>query len=548
MQSRSVWQDSLILFFVLGIVYFIALGCFPFLTPDEGRYVEIPREMLATGDYIVPHLNGVPYFEKPPLFYWMQTLSLSWLGSSTWAMRAWVALLGVVGCVLTYLLSHKIWDRQTGLVSATVQSTAFLYFGMSHSITLDAPLTFFLTLCLYSLIYGIWYLDQGKKYLSWFYCAYAFSALAVMTKGLIGVVFPTMIIGLWVMLTQRWSLLIKLHIIPGLILIVAVCFPWHYLAFKAYPEFLNFYFIDQQLARYATPIAQREMNKLVYFAILILGLFPWTIFLGPALKQAWASKSTETGPYGLFMAVWALAIFIFFLFSHSVLVPYLLPVVPPCSILLGRYLSERFDEPVKAIFRAVLLCLALILGLGFFLAPYFKNMGNQVAVSWHFSMIAILFFGLGLIAWTQKKSYAGWVKKVTLCCLVLYTAMILTMSYANTRSVYPLTTVLNPLLKNHPEARVIAFDEYYQDMSYYLNRTVMVAGWRNELTFGMQLEPSTQDWMISIPKFWSVWQEPTLAYAIGPIEFYAEAQKRGAVCLLAQTLEHVLLLNRSCQP
>jgi 4-amino-4-deoxy-L-arabinose transferase-like glycosyltransferase len=126
MQQHKVWRDCLLLFLVLGIFYFVLLGWHPFLTPDEGRYVEIPREMLFSGEYIVPHLNGVPYFEKPPLFYWMQTFSLSTLGSSTWAMRAWVALMGVLSCLSSYWLTQKIWDRRTGVLTALIQSTAFL--------------------------------------------------------------------------------------------------------------------------------------------------------------------------------------------------------------------------------------------------------------------------------------------------------------------------------------------------------------------------------------------------------------------------------------
>jgi 4-amino-4-deoxy-L-arabinose transferase-like glycosyltransferase len=292
--------------------------------------------------------------------------------------------MGVVGCVCTYLFTRTIWNRRAGLIASVIQGTSFLYFCMAHTITLDASLTFFLTFSLYSFILGVRQLDVHEKgYLKWFYCAYVFSALAVMSKGLIGVVFPILIAGLWVMWSGRWSLLWRAHLIPGLFLIVLICLPWHYAMQQQFPEFFDFYFIQQHVSRYATPISQRAMHKLGYLGLVVLGIFPWTVFAAGALKKVWQERLEATSQYAVFLAIWGGSIILFFFFSHSVLVPYLLPIIAPFSIVLALYIDEKWKQKVAMWIRVVFCLACFLLGVGFCIAPYFREMGEGIAVWVH---------------------------------------------------------------------------------------------------------------------------------------------------------------------
>src|SRR5262249_38296338 len=155
--------------------------------PDEARYAEIPREMVAQGQYLIPHIDGIPYFEKPDFFYWLQTISIHVFGLSAWSMRLANMALAIFGCLLVYIASRMVWDRITGLYASLILSTTTLYYASAHYVTLDMTvsvmitgtlLTFWLAICTP--------LDRKRRAL--IYLSALFSALAVLTKGFIGIV------------------------------------------------------------------------------------------------------------------------------------------------------------------------------------------------------------------------------------------------------------------------------------------------------------------------------------------------------------------------
>ena len=154
-QSPSTWWiDTLFLLFFLGTLYFILLGTRPLFVPDEGRYAEIAREMVTTGDYLTPYLNGIKYFEKPILFYWLESLAIKTMGLNLWSLRSVNAFLGILGCLLTYITGRQLYNRTTGLLAALILGTSMLYFIMAHMISLDLTVTVFLSTCLYAFILG----------------------------------------------------------------------------------------------------------------------------------------------------------------------------------------------------------------------------------------------------------------------------------------------------------------------------------------------------------------------------------------------------------
>src|SRR5262249_22217637 len=133
---------------------FILLGTRPLFIPDEGRYAEIAREMATSGDYITPYLNGIKYFEKPPLFYWLGAAAIKIGGLNLWFIRSINAFLGLLGCLFTYITARKIYDRLTGLLAALILGTSLLYFVMVHMVSMDLTVTIFLTISLYFYLLG----------------------------------------------------------------------------------------------------------------------------------------------------------------------------------------------------------------------------------------------------------------------------------------------------------------------------------------------------------------------------------------------------------
>jgi 4-amino-4-deoxy-L-arabinose transferase-like glycosyltransferase len=289
------------------------------------------------------------------------------------------------------------------------------------------------------------------------------------------------------------------------------------------------------------------MHKLGYLGLVVLGIFPWTVFAAGALKKVWQERLEATSQYAVFLAIWGGSIILFFFFSHSVLVPYLLPIIAPFSIVLALYIDEKWKQKVAMWIRVVFCLACFLLGVGFCIAPYFREMGEGIAVWVHFAWIGILFCALGVMSlWAGAQSNLIFFKTLVIGCVALYTSMLVAMPYANTRSVKPLTDVLKPLMQKESDAKIVAFDEYFQDMPFYLERTVTVVGWKNELTFGIHLFPESQSWMIEVPEFWTMWKTVPV-YAIGPLWLYDEAKKQGEVCVLAWTVENLLIVNRSCE-
>src|SRR4051812_4516136 len=145
---RDVWLLAL----AIGLLFCIGLGARPYLTPSEARYIEIPRQMLATNDWLTPRINGVPYFEKPPLFYWLQAAAMHLFGDGEAAGRLVTLLLDAAACLLAYATGRMLYGRRAGLLAAAVLATSLLGYGLSRVAMLDVPVSLFITACLVSFL------------------------------------------------------------------------------------------------------------------------------------------------------------------------------------------------------------------------------------------------------------------------------------------------------------------------------------------------------------------------------------------------------------
>lgn len=277
--TRDWLFDIIGLVLLLGLFYALWMGAHALVTPDEGRYSEVAREMVVTGDYITPRLNGVAFLDKPVLYYWLQASAIKLFGLSEAALRCWPMIIGLLGCVMTYLAGRVLFDRRTGIVSAIILATSSLYYGAAHYANLDLEVGVLISSALFSFIIAM-SLDNPRLKTRFLLLAYVFAALAVLTKGLIGIAFPIMIIGAWILILNRWSLLLKMHLVQGMLIFFAITLPWYVLVQKANPEFLHFFFVTQQVARFLT---MQDFNSKAaywfYVPVVLAGMFPWSLFL-----------------------------------------------------------------------------------------------------------------------------------------------------------------------------------------------------------------------------------------------------------------------------
>ena len=548
-------RDLIILTVLICIFFTFMLENRPLSVPDEGRYVEIPREMVASGNYLTPRLNGVKYFEKPVFFYWLEAFSIKLFGLNEFTLRLWPALFGLFGCLAVAVAGARLFGRRTGLLSAAVLATSLLYYGLSRAIILDMPVSILLTLALLSFLMGT-HEAPGLKRRLYLWSFYAFAALAVLTKGLIGIVIPGMVIGAWVLLLGEWRMLKTLYIPSGFALFLLIAAPWHIMVGIANPEFYQFYFIHEHFQRFLTKVHGRYKSFWYFMPIVLLGMFPWSAFLLQAIKHSVPSSWRERHEHrdALFLILWAGLVFLFFSVSSSKLPPYILPVFPPLALLIGRYLAAAWDcrdFPGLRAGYATVLTVSLLLAAAFLGLPYYWPIPAQAQVlgMYRYTIAFTLAIG-GAATWgLMRYRRLRW----AFIALAMTSALFLTQVNAaaprvDTRSVKQLALELKARLR--PGDEVASYEEYYQDLPVYLERRITVVDWGGELNFGNSVE-DTKAWMTDGATFWKRWQGPETMYVLTGIEDY-EALKRSNPGLplfpIARNDRNIVLSNREVKP
>ena len=538
---------------VLALWFGHALGNRALWHPDEGRYGEIPREMVETGDYVTPRLNGVKYFEKPALFYWMQAGSIKLFGVNEWALRLWPALLGLLGCLAVYGAGCKLFGRRAGLIAAIVLATSPLYYLLARIITLDMAVSVFLSGALLSFLLGV-RAPPGRSRSLYLYAFYALCAAATLTKGLIGIVIPAMVIGAWIVLLWDWRLLRAIRLPTGLLLFFAIAAPWHVLVARANPEFVDFYFIYNQFERYltASPATHgRYQPWWSFFPVLIFGMLPWIALVPQALRAAWPRAWRARREYRdeLFLLLWAVLVFAFFSASGSKLIPYILPALPPLALLVGRYLDRAWEAPRTHDLR---LGFWLFLALGGALAAF---VGSELAArpqaaaelarfGWRgYALAALLGACLVALFLLGRRPVRGPLVALVLAAGALVSVFNGGLPTLDTKfSVKAHTAAIKERLT--PADEVMTFRAYYQDLPVYLERRVTIVDWKGELEFGAAQE-DVGDWMIGMTELRRRWQSAHAVYLITDRNNLDDLRALGLPFRVLSENEYtVLLINR----
>lgn len=312
------------------------------IDPDESRYAEIPREMLASGDFVTPTLNGAHYFEKPPLLYWLNAGAIAAFGPNAPAARL-VVRLAALGTALLLGFGLRAAAPGAGLWAALVFLSAPLSFTLGRYNVIDGLLAFTLALALFSLRALLLAPDTGRRLLRHEIGLGAGTALAVLSKGLVGLLFPGLIGLLWMALLGRWRRLggILRSWAPWVFLGLVV--PWFVLVERANPGFARFFFVHEHFMRYATGVASRPGPVYYFLFAFLAGFLPWTFVFPAALWPLWTRRREVLRAHAdeLFFALWFGCMLAFFSFSHSKLLPYIAPAFPAAAALVARPLAGR---------------------------------------------------------------------------------------------------------------------------------------------------------------------------------------------------------------
>ncbi|MGH8323401.1 MAG: ArnT family glycosyltransferase, partial [Steroidobacteraceae bacterium] len=327
---------------VLAAAWFATLQIRPMLDPDEGRYAEIPREMVVSGDWLTPRFDGLKYFEKPPLQYWATAAAYSLFGVSEWTSRLWTVGLAFACLPMVFGWTRRLYGSNAAL-AAVVALAVSPYFGtVGHLDLLDAGFTFWLTGAVFAFTLAQSSEVGGRDERRWMLVAWLAAALAILSKGIVvGVLTGVSLIGYSIIErdTCPWK---RLHVAVGLPLFLLVGAPWFVAVSVRNPGFPEFFFIHEHFTRFLTTVHQRVEPWWFFLPLLLLGALPWGASLIGACGRAWR----DTGPTPQFKPLRFLLIFAgvtlaFFSASGSKLAPYILPMFPPLAAIVGAHVAQE---------------------------------------------------------------------------------------------------------------------------------------------------------------------------------------------------------------
>ena len=361
------------------IFLFAGLNSYPLVDVDETRYAVMARGLIGSGDWSILMLNGTPFTEKPPLFFWMAALSIKYLGFNEFAVRFPTAILATLITFFTYYVGKTIISRKFGMYSALILLSTVFFLMLAHVAILDMTFTVFLTAAIYCGFLTSFCKEEHKK-LYWL-GFYVSMGLAFLAKGLLALVIPVAVIGLYRLVTGGVKEIFRpLNIIPGFIVFLAIILPWHIHMYQVYGyRFIYDYFILHHFERLVNAEELGKTRPFFYFVpVFLVGFLPWSvpfvIFLVKKFKRFVRRIETKTLHFTfgtnerkliLFSAIYFILVFLLFSVASGKLPTYILPVFPAASMLTALFFYKKPMDYFTASIIVALLANFIMVGIVF---------------------------------------------------------------------------------------------------------------------------------------------------------------------------------------
>ena len=528
-QSSALHPGKILLLVVIyGLIWFATLNYRHLIPSDEGRYAEIAREMLVTGDWVTPRYNGYKYFEKPPLQAWATAATFQVFGIGDWQARLWTALTGFLTILAIGFTGSRLYNARAGWLAAVVLASSPMWIISGHFNSLDMGLSAFLVAALCSLLLAQH--SQSKTGCrNWMWVCWIFMALATLSKGLIGAAIPAMVFIAYSISAWDWKIWTRLRLFSGTMIFLAITAPWFVLVALRNPEFLEFFFIHEHLQRF-TQDAHSRTGPIYYFVpLLFIGLLPWVLQIPGSILQAWNERRREFSS-GWLLVCWSVMIFAFFSVSHSKLPGYIIPIFPALALLIGNRLDQLLGHTNTMSFTWKLQTLgfAILGGIGFF---FLSDIGKQARPDeieaygqytyWVIAALTALIIFSTYAAWQSKRN--GIQSIVSFACGFFLCAIIAGTGHESLGRAVSGIDLVERVKTSIPE-KVNFYSVRLLDhtVPFYLGRTMIMVESPDELEFGVNQEPKL--WMPTLDAFITRWNEDPTAYALMVPEQYTALQ------------------------
>ena len=536
MQVNQIRQSNilnpvsiLILVVVYALLWFGTLNYRHLIPSDEGRYAEIAREMLVTGDWVTPRYNGYKYFEKPPLQIWATASAFNIFGVGDWQARLWTALTGFLTIVFIGFTGARIYSSRAGWLAAVALASSPMWVIGGHINSLDMGLSAFLVAALCSLLLA--QTSSNKTYSrNWMWACWAFMALATLSKGVIGVAIPGMVFAVYSITAWDWKIWKRLHIISGSILFLAITAPWFVLIAQRNPEFLEFFFIHEHLQRFTQTAHSRTGPIYFFLPLLLLGFLPWIAQVPGAIAQTWRERNREFSS-GWLLTCWFVVILGFFSISQSKLPGYIIPLFPALALIVGSQLDRNLgsSNSLSLPWQLQTGFFVILGGIGFFFLGEVSKQSRPDEIEsyaqYTYWIIAALIalISCSLLALMQSKrnglssitSFAG---GLFLCALIAGTGHETLGRAVSGIDLVEQVKADIPQKTNFYSVRILD-----HTVPFYLGRTMTMVEFPDELEFGVKQEPEL--WLPTLDAFIERWKEDQTAYALMVPEQYVALQK-----------------------
>ena len=539
--SRLFWAAA----GLVAFVWFVSLALRHLVPSDEGRYAEIAREMFASGDWVTIRYNGLKYFEKPPFHLWMTALAYEAFGVGEWQARLWCAVSGALGGLATAFAARRLYGDRVALLVALVLIGAPAWVVGSHFNSLDIGVASALACTLAALLVAQQPGATAAAQRNFMLLAWLAMGVAVLSKGLIGIVLPGLAVLAYAAAGRDWAIFRRLHLGLGLPAMLVVVVPWFLLVSSRNPEFAHFFFIHEHWERYTSGVHHRSGPWWYFVPQLLVGFLPWA-GLAPRIAAIVGAERSRPGfKPALMLAVWPATILLFFSASSSKLPGYILPMYPPLALLAGLALAGTDGAAWR---RHVVAMLALAM-VGLLASPYVAGLGTDASLQasfhafarWLAAGCALAAAGLFGAWWLARRDVVLGIGAYAISFFVLVTVALLghepfgrVASQADLAA--PLEAVLEPGM---PIYSVRLLDH---TLPFYLRRTTVMVERPDELDFGVQQEPGK--WLPTLDDFIREWRSPRRAAAIMTRETFDELRGRGvAMTIVAEGRRRVAVVN-----
>lgn len=456
-------RNSKFLLFFLPCWLLLLSWIRPLSVPDEGRYGDISRAMVESGDWLTPRIDGLPFMHKPPLLHWLSSILMELFGVHVWVLRLVPVLAGTLMLVGLFLFVKKHISEGVAQLTVIILATNLLFFGSSQYINHDLLVASWITISV--LCFADFTISTRKPIL---FLGYIAGAAAFLSKGLIGVLIPGMILLPWILYTKQWKKIPSLLNPLAILLFLLIISPWLYAVQSKYPQFLHYFFIDQQFSRFSSKEFNNKQPWCFYLLILFVSCLPWFFASRFESIKTIFKDYKQSGVFAL-LVWWFISVTVFFSIPPSKLAGYILPAVPPLAIFLALVINKVLESSYKTKLQIWgTPVFIILLGIGIAVTPRFIR-ANQP----FFQHEAVFIYTIGallivlplVLVWLYKKQKVSYLNYIFISLIVLCSSVPFAVRILDTKNNVGQTDFAEYIT---PSTKIVFYNYYFYDVPFLL--------------------------------------------------------------------------------